>query len=78
MTAAHCVDKEDSAKGDVLLGAFDMNDVNTAERIHVRQIYVHNSYIDASMGNDIAVLELERDPYLEDLCKFQIHRISMS
>ncbi|EGQ8579451.1 GlyGly-anchored extracellular serine protease VesC [Vibrio cholerae] len=62
LTAAHCVDKEDSAKGDVLLGAFDMNDVNTAERIHVRQIYVHNSYIDASMGNDIAVLELERDP----------------
>ncbi len=24
--------------------------------------YVHNSYITASMGNDIAVLELERDP----------------
>lgn len=62
LTAAHCVDKEDPAKGDVLLGAFDMNDANTAERIHVRQIYVHNSYIDASMGNDIAVLELERDP----------------
>lgn len=62
LTAAHCVDKEDPAKGDVLLGAFDMNDANTAERIHVKQIYVHNSYITASMGNDIAVLELERDP----------------
>ncbi|EKF9791471.1 trypsin-like serine protease [Vibrio cholerae] len=62
LTAAHCVDKEDPAKGDVLLGAFDMNDLSTAERIHVKQIYVHNAYITAEMGNDIAVLELERDP----------------
>lgn len=64
LTAAHCVNKKDPAKIDVIVGAYDMKSTNTAERIRVKQIYVHEAYTYAEGGNDIAVLELESIPVL--------------
>lgn len=64
LTAAHCVDKKDPATLDVIVGAFNMDNINAAERIQVKQIYVHDSYTYAQAGNDIAVLVLEHIPVL--------------
>ncbi|ENQ4671776.1 S1 family peptidase [Vibrio cholerae] len=64
LTAAHCVDKEDPAHIDAIVGAYDMKNLGTAERIRVKRIYVHQDYAYASGGNDIAVLELESAPRL--------------
>ncbi|ENM3849968.1 trypsin-like serine protease [Vibrio cholerae] len=64
LTAAHCVDKKDPSTMDVIVGAYDMDNISAAERIRVKQIYVHQNYAYASGGNDIAVLELESTPAL--------------
>ncbi|HIH0876341.1 TPA: trypsin-like serine protease [Vibrio cholerae] len=64
LTAAHCVDKKDPSTMDVIVGAYDMDNISAAERIRVKQIYVHQDYAYASGGNDIAVLELESAPRL--------------
>ncbi|EEO02339.1 S1 family peptidase [Vibrio cholerae] len=64
LTAAHCVDKKDPSTMDVIVGAYDMDNISAAERIRVKQIYVHHNYAYASGGNDIAVLELESTPAL--------------
>ncbi|HGS4558930.1 TPA: trypsin-like serine protease [Vibrio cholerae] len=64
LTAAHCVDKKDPSTMDVIVGAYDMDNISAAERIRVKQIYVHQNYAYASGGNDIAVLELESTPTL--------------
>lgn len=64
LTAAHCVDKKDPSTMDVIVGAYDMDNISAAERIRVKQIYVHQNYAYASGGNDIALLELESTPAL--------------
>ncbi len=64
LTAAHCVDKKDPSTMDVIVGAYDMDNISAAERIRVKQIYVHQDYAYSSGGNDIAVLELESAPRL--------------
>ncbi|EJL6538831.1 TPA: trypsin-like serine protease [Vibrio cholerae] len=64
LTAAHCVDKKDPSTMDVIVGAYDMDNISAAERIRVKQIYVHQDYAYASGGNDIALLELESAPRL--------------
>ncbi len=38
LTAAHCVDKKDPTTIDVIIGAYDMDNVSAAERVRVKQI----------------------------------------
>ncbi|MBS9834939.1 trypsin-like serine protease [Vibrio alginolyticus] len=64
LTAAHCVDKTDPATIDIIVGAYDMNNISNAERVRVNQTYVHEAYVSARGGNDIALLELESTPAL--------------
>ncbi|EOX3354583.1 trypsin-like serine protease [Vibrio cholerae] len=64
LTAAHCVNKEDPAHIDAIVGAYDKNNLSAAERIRVKRIYVHEAYVTAQGGNDIALLELESIPAL--------------
>ncbi|TLE13036.1 GlyGly-CTERM sorting domain-containing protein [Vibrio cholerae] len=64
LTAAHCVDKKDPTTIDVIIGAYDMDNVSAAERVRVKQIYVHEAYVSVLGGNDIALLELESIPAL--------------
>ncbi|EGR1124645.1 serine protease [Vibrio cholerae] len=64
LTAAHCVDKKDPSTMDVIVGAYDMDNISAAERIRVKRIYVHEAYVTAQGGNDIALLELESIPAL--------------
>ncbi|EGR3918357.1 trypsin-like serine protease [Vibrio cholerae] len=72
LTAAHCVDKKDPSTMDVIVGAYDMDNISAAERIRVKQIYVHQNYAYASGGNDIAVLELESTPTLNQFTSIAI------
>ncbi|ENM5825793.1 trypsin-like serine protease [Vibrio metoecus] len=72
LTAAHCVDKTDPATMDIIVGAYDMDNIGAAERIRVKQIYVHEAYIKAQKGNDIAVLELESTPTLNQFTSIAI------
>ncbi len=64
LTAAHCVDKKDPTTIDVIIGAYDMDNASAAERVRVKQIYVHEAYVSVQGGNDIALLELESIPAL--------------
>lgn len=60
LTAAHCVEGEQSEGVDVLLGRVDLEG-NGGERIDVSRIVVHPDYDDASVYPDLALLELSED-----------------
>ncbi|KXO07377.1 putative trypsin [Moritella sp. JT01] len=62
LTAAHCVEDMEGADLDAVIGISDLTQVDAAARRYsVKEVYVHESYLDASDGNDIAILELERE-----------------
>ncbi|SGY95388.1 Trypsin domain protein [Moritella viscosa] len=62
LTAAHCVDSKEGQDFDAVIGISDLaqNDA-AARRYSVKEVYVHEDYWKATAGNDIAILELERE-----------------
>jgi len=62
LTAAHCVDSKEGQDLDAVIGISDLTQSDVAaHRYSVKEVYVHENYPDASDGNDIAILELERE-----------------
>ncbi|MGB1320989.1 MAG: S1 family peptidase [Vibrio gallaecicus] len=59
LTAAHCTEGLESQDIDVVVGSSDLSasDVE-GSRYAVKHIYTHESYVSASSGHDIAVIEL--------------------
>ncbi|OOF22920.1 hypothetical protein BZJ17_05220 [Salinivibrio sp. IB574] len=62
LTAAHCLVNEKPQNFDVILNAYDMNDLSASPRAQVRHIYMHPDYQPGhvSAGHDIAILELTK------------------
>jgi len=62
LTAAHCVDSKEKLDLDAVIGISDLtqNDV-TEHRYSVKEIYVHEDYKNVEDGNDIAIIELEKE-----------------
>ncbi|KDM91799.1 S1 family peptidase [Photobacterium galatheae] len=62
LTAAHCVQGLKPADAEVVVGAYDMNDLSSAERVTIKHIYQHKDYQSAfkTKGDDIAILELTK------------------
>lgn len=61
LTAAHCVDFRDPTTIDVVIGINNLNnEASEGVRVPVRRIYIHEDYVDRTLLNDIAILELDR------------------
>ncbi|QYO69152.1 trypsin-like serine protease [Vibrio cholerae] len=61
LTAAHCVDFRDPNTVDVVIGINNLNnEASEGVRVPVRRIYIHEDYVDRTLLNDIAILELDR------------------
>ncbi|ELJ8616192.1 TPA: trypsin-like serine protease [Vibrio cholerae] len=61
LTAAHCVDFSDPTTIDVVIGINNLNnEASEGVRVPVRRIYIHEDYVDRTLLNDIAILELDR------------------
>ncbi|EOX4298102.1 trypsin-like serine protease [Vibrio cholerae] len=61
LTAAHCVDFRDPTTVDVVIGINNLNnEASEGVRVPVRRIYIHEDYVDRTLLNDIAILELDR------------------
>ncbi|EHU8076731.1 trypsin-like serine protease [Vibrio cholerae] len=61
LTAAHCVDFRDPTTIDVVIGINNLNnEASEGVRVAVRRIYIHEDYVDRTLLNDIAILELDR------------------
>ncbi|WP_330959282.1 S1 family peptidase [Photobacterium sp. 53610] len=62
LTAAHCVQGLKPTDAEVVIGAYDMNNLSPAERVSIKHIYLHKNYQISSkaQGDDIAILELTR------------------
>ncbi|GIC76277.1 trypsin-like serine protease [Moritella sp. F3] len=62
LTAAHCVEGKEGQDLDAVIGISDLVQVDAVQhRYSVKEVYVHEGYVDVSTGNDIAILELEND-----------------
>ncbi len=62
LTAAHCVDTKEAQDLDAVISISDLTQVDVAEhRYSVKEVYIHSSYENVSTGNDIAILELEKE-----------------
>src|SRR5262249_33715280 len=64
LTAAHCItDSNGSVVSpsslDVVIGRHDLSATTGGEPIHITQIVRHPSYVDAELGNDVALLQLQ-------------------
>lgn len=60
LTAAHCVDQGGAGDYDVLVGSINL--AGGGERVAVRSLRIFPAYgANSFVGNDVAVLELERD-----------------
>lgn len=61
LTAAHCVDRQTLASDlQAVVNAYNFDDLSSAVRVGVKQIYLHQNYQTAFDGDDIAILELTR------------------
>ncbi|HDZ9267672.1 TPA: trypsin-like serine protease [Vibrio cholerae] len=61
LTAAHCVDFRDPTTIDVVIGINNLNnEASEGVRVPVRRLYIHEDYVDRTLLNDIAILELDR------------------
>ncbi|NOH97914.1 serine protease [Vibrio sp. 99-70-13A1] len=59
LTAAHCTEGMEAEDIDVVIGSSDLSASNVeSSRFAVKHIYTHESYVSASSGHDIAVIEL--------------------
>ncbi|EKA7355619.1 serine protease [Vibrio vulnificus] len=58
LTAAHCLDATLGDDIEVIIGQQNLSAATSEQRLSVRKVYVHEAYVDAAMGNDIAILEL--------------------
>lgn len=67
LTAAHCVVGKTVSDFEVLLNAYDLNQLASATRVKVKQIYLHADYQknQGSSPHDIAVLELIKSVAVE-------------
>jgi len=62
LTAAHCVNKKEAQDLDAVIGISDLTQSDVAEhRYSIKEVYIHENYVNASSGNDIAILELEKE-----------------
>lgn len=62
LTAAHCVSQKSAQDLDAVIGISDLSHADVEQqRYGVKEIYVHENYIDVSDGNDIAIVELDRE-----------------
>lgn len=63
LTASHCVETISAEDLDVVIGVSDLaaSDVED-HRYAVKNIYMHQNYADNGINNDIAVLELTKEP----------------
>lgn len=62
LTAAHCVSGKEGQDLDAVIGISDLTQDDVSEhRYNVKEVYIHEDYQSASVSNDIAILELERE-----------------
>ncbi len=62
LTASHCVDTLEAQDLDAVIGISDLTQDDVAEhRYSIKEVFVHENYVDATTGNDIAILELEKE-----------------
>ncbi|EIV8467768.1 serine protease [Vibrio vulnificus] len=58
LTAAHCLDATLGDDIEVIIGQQNLSAASSEQRLSVRKVYIHEDYVDAALGNDIAILEL--------------------
>ena len=62
LTAAHCVATKEAQDLDAVIGISALTQDDVAEhRYSIKEIYIHENYLNASSGNDIAILELDKE-----------------